>query len=129
MDEKVNNILAGLRTHMTAHMVDTLRAHIEGLEAYVKEADRRVGEQFMEAQRLGAEALRQQRERLAEKLRAEAAEARVRELEAVLRCAPGGHSCEEFHHAKADRHLPGEPCPPMTRWHESIAALDAAREG
>lgn len=60
----------------------TLRAHIEGLETYVSTANRRVGEQFMEAQRLSAEVLRQQHERLAERARAEAAEARVRELEA-----------------------------------------------
>ena len=67
MDEKVNNILVGLRTHMTAHMVDTLRAHIEGLEAHNRTMQEAVAAQVA----INATVMVQLR----------AAEARVRDLE------------------------------------------------
>ena len=57
--------------------------------------------------------------------RAEAAEV---ELRRILKIAPGGHSCDEFHHDKADRHLPDEPCPPMERWRAAIAAAIREQE-
>ena len=90
MDEKVNNILAGLRTHMTAHMVDTLRAYIEGLEAErgklretliaVTNPD---GSPNLKAKQVGAAESYRMAAIYANEQR-EAAEARVRELEKSL---------------------------------------------
>lgn len=75
---------------------------------YLREADRRVLESTEAAMAASVKALR-----------LEGA------LRALMYYAPGGHSCLEFNHAKADQHLPGEACKPQERWRD---ALENARQ-
>ncbi len=37
-------------------------------------------------------------------------------LVALYRACPSILGCNDFHHSKADRHAPDEPCPPLERY-------------
>ena len=40
----------------------------------------------------------------------------IEALLALHRACPVILGCNDFHHSKADRHAPGDPCPPLERY-------------